>query len=253
MDRTKYLGSSDARRICDGDWHNLFLEKTGRKEPEDLTWNFPVQLGTVTEALNLRWYEHVTQRRLDLVQQTIAHEDHPWLRATLDAFDVEAATIVECKHVNQFSKMPELVERYTPQLTHQMLCMNTDNAVLSVIIGTSEPVIKPVTLDEFFAAQYLDMAKAFWGYVELDRAPDKGKPLAVPPPVETFRTVDMSQSNEWGSFADQWLTHKEANRKFDESAKGLKKLVESDVGFAYGAGVEIRRQKNGLFIKESKP
>ena len=35
-DRRKSLGGSDANRIMRGDWHTLWLEKTGSKEPEDL-------------------------------------------------------------------------------------------------------------------------------------------------------------------------------------------------------------------------
>jgi hypothetical protein len=35
----------------------LWREKRGEVEPEDLSGNLIVQLGTVTEELNRRWYE----------------------------------------------------------------------------------------------------------------------------------------------------------------------------------------------------
>ena len=34
MERKGFLGGSDAVRIMNGDWHQLWLEKTGRVEPE---------------------------------------------------------------------------------------------------------------------------------------------------------------------------------------------------------------------------
>ncbi len=47
----------------------LWREKRGEVEPEDLSDNLIVQLGTVTEDLNRRWYErntgHVHQGRAE--------------------------------------------------------------------------------------------------------------------------------------------------------------------------------------------
>ena len=52
VDRSTILGGSDANRIMRGDWHTLWLEKTKRQEPEDLSWNLPVQIGLHTETVN---------------------------------------------------------------------------------------------------------------------------------------------------------------------------------------------------------
>ena len=38
------------------DWLELWLVKTGRKEPEDLSEILPVQLGSFTEEFNLDWF-----------------------------------------------------------------------------------------------------------------------------------------------------------------------------------------------------
>jgi hypothetical protein len=40
-----------------GRWLELWLQKTGRAEPEDLSGVLAVQLGTHTEALNLLWFD----------------------------------------------------------------------------------------------------------------------------------------------------------------------------------------------------
>jgi predicted phage-related endonuclease len=55
-DRRKSLGGSDANRIMRGDWHTLWLEKTGRKEPDDLSENLPVQIGLATEDVNNKFF-----------------------------------------------------------------------------------------------------------------------------------------------------------------------------------------------------
>ena len=57
MDRTLGIGGSDAKRIIEGDWHTLWLEKTKRVEPVDLSDVLPVQMGITTEKLNIDWLE----------------------------------------------------------------------------------------------------------------------------------------------------------------------------------------------------
>ena len=44
-ERNKGLGGSDAKRVMDGAWNALWLEKTGRAKPENLDWVIPVQIG----------------------------------------------------------------------------------------------------------------------------------------------------------------------------------------------------------------
>ena len=58
-----FIGGSDARIIMGDDEAalvRLWQEKRGEVEPEDLSDNLIVQLGTVTEDLNRRWYERNT-------------------------------------------------------------------------------------------------------------------------------------------------------------------------------------------------
>ena len=37
FDRKQGIGGSDATRLYNGDWHDLYLEKIGEKEPDDLS------------------------------------------------------------------------------------------------------------------------------------------------------------------------------------------------------------------------
>jgi len=60
IDRCSFLGGSDARIIMNDDEPallRLWREKRGEVEPEDLSDVLVVQLGSVTEDLNRRWYE----------------------------------------------------------------------------------------------------------------------------------------------------------------------------------------------------
>ena len=56
MDRQNFIGGTDAIRIMNGEWSDLYQEKLGIVEPEDLSESLPVQLGMHTEQFNLDWW-----------------------------------------------------------------------------------------------------------------------------------------------------------------------------------------------------
>src|SRR5712671_4229533 len=90
--RRSFIGGSDARIIMGDDEAalvRLWREKRGEVEPEDLTANLIVQLGSVTEHLNRHWYEKHTGQVVTEVQRRVFHPVKRWMAATLDGM-VEA-------------------------------------------------------------------------------------------------------------------------------------------------------------------
>src|SRR5262249_33611191 len=86
--RGAFIGGSDARIIMGNEevaLIQLWREKRGEAEPQDLSGNLIVQLGAATEKLNRSWYERNTGRRVSDVQRYIKHSAIPWMAATLDA------------------------------------------------------------------------------------------------------------------------------------------------------------------------
>ena len=79
-DRRYFIGGSDARIIM-GDNEaallRLWREKRGEEEPEDLSDNLVVQLGTVTETLNRLWYERNSGHAVTQVQRQVRHPVEP--------------------------------------------------------------------------------------------------------------------------------------------------------------------------------
>src|SRR5947209_158776 len=95
-DRRAFIGGSDARIIMGDDEASLvrlWREKRGEVEPEDLTGNLIVQLGTVTERLNRQWYERNTGQAVTEVQNRVFHPVKRWMAGTLDGM-VEATGAV---------------------------------------------------------------------------------------------------------------------------------------------------------------
>src|SRR5262245_13410541 len=80
--RCAFIGGSDARIIMGEDEAallRLWREKRGEIEPEDLSANLIVQLGTVTEPLNRGWYERNTGQGVTGIQRQVFHPVRRWM------------------------------------------------------------------------------------------------------------------------------------------------------------------------------
>src|SRR5436309_4522918 len=87
LDRRSFIGGSDARIIMGSDEAaliQLWREKRGEAQPEDLSGNLIVQLGNSTEDLNRAWYERNSGRRVSDIQRHVKHSIIPYMAATLD-------------------------------------------------------------------------------------------------------------------------------------------------------------------------
>lgn len=137
--RRHFIGGSDARIVLGTDEATLvrlWQEKRGEVEPEDLSGNLLVQLGAVTEDLNRRWYQANTGRALTDVQSHIRHPILRWMAATLDGRVQGSEAVFEAKFMLPWSFSEEAaVQKYMPQLQHNMWVVAARSAVLSVITG----------------------------------------------------------------------------------------------------------------------
>jgi predicted phage-related endonuclease len=251
--RRGWIGGSDAGRIISGRWLELWEEKTGRREPEDLSGVLAVQLGLHTEALNLAWFERETGLEVFGQGEEHAHPYYHFMHCTLDGLVRRPGlAVVQAKWVNPFSKIEEIEQRYMAQVHHEMLVCGCALAFLSVITGKPEYHCIEIERDAEYAAILLQYEEDFWSFVESDAAPPGREPIAAPVKPTVYRSVDMTASNSWSEHATKWLKTIDASRDCDKAAKELRALVEPDVRIATGHGVRIARSKDGkLMIKEA--
>lgn len=250
--RRKGIGGSDAKRIMDGQWLHLWEEKTGRTAGDDLSDVLAVQMGSWTEPLNRAWFERQTGLHVRVVDAAIwaASEDPP-MYVNLDGTVGEA--LFEAKHLSPFGKEEEWLSRYWPQCQHALTVTRAPLLYLSVFAGNAKWLFWEVEPDPAYQGELVRREREFWSYVERDEAPDAQEAVQAVVSADQWREVDMTGSNEFASFAADWLESKAAAKKFDTAVKGLKELVEADVGRAFGHGIEIKRSKsNALTVKELK-
>jgi predicted phage-related endonuclease len=229
----------------------LWREKRGEVEPEDLSGNLIVQLGLVTENLNRQWFERNTGRLVTDVQKRIRHPRIKWMGATVDGVVKATGAVFEAKFMLPWSFSEEgAAQKYLPQLQHNMWVTNSTMSVLSVITGGGKWVEIRVPADSLYQHLLFTAEKKFWRCVESGEVP---RPFGIEPPrprIEAIRIVDMSSSNSWTEFANQFRETREAFLKHETAKVELKALMPEDAKEASGHGVRARRSKAGAVTIE---
>src|SRR3981189_1777663 len=168
IERRYFLGGSDARIIMGDDEAalvRLWREKRGEVEPEDLSDNLTVQLGTVTEDLNRRWYERNTGHAIKNVQRRIQHPVNKWMAATLDGLVDPGGAVFEAKFMLPWTFSEEAAaEKHMAQLQHNMWVSDARSAVLSIITGGGKWVELTLHPDPLYQHLLLTAEKKFGGW-----------------------------------------------------------------------------------------
>lgn len=272
MDRKRYIGSSDAADIMAMNYHRLYRLKMGFDQPEDLSANWKVQLGVITEQFHLDWTiaalnrERVSdwqwsKRTKDGVQHfaSFLPEGMTWeLGSTPDALLKSGSTHlpVEVKHTGRFHTVEEAADFYMPQLQHHMLVWNAPNILFSVIIGTEEPERRWIGFSQDYADIYLARCAQFMEFVETETPPppalfgDTTKiilPSAVTDgiPFDGMTRRDLSTSNRAMELVPKFIAGKAAADAFDAVKKELKSMMADDERELYCKDLVIKRNRAG--------
>ena len=247
--RRSFIGGSDARIIMGDDEAaliQLWREKRGEAEAEDLSGNLIVQLGAVTEDLNRRWYEANTGQVIGDIQMQVRHPALRWMAATLDGRVQSNGAVFESKFMLPWYFSEEAAAtKYMPQLQHNMWVVAAKSAVLSVITGGGKWVEITVPADPLYQHLIVTAERKFWRCVETGETPQLFGAEPPRPRIEAIRTVDMTSSNAWAEFAGIFARTRPAYLEHEQAKTELKSLVPEDAKLAIGHGVRAKRSKSG--------
>src|SRR5256884_3319298 len=247
--RRSFIGGSDARIIMGADEAalvRLWREKRGEVEPEDLSGNLIVQLGSASDPLNRHWYERNSGRRVRDVQRRVKHSAIQWMAATLDGIVEGTEAVFEAKFMLPWSFSEEAAaEKYMAQLQHNMWVTHLRSSVLSIITGGGKWVEIAIPLDPLYLSVLVSAEKKFWRCVQSGEVPHLIMAEPPRPRIDAIRIVDMSSSNSWAEFAALFRNTRDAFLDHERAKGELKALMPEDAREAIGHGVKAKRSKSG--------
>jgi len=257
--RLGFIGGSDATRIMTGNWYDLWAEKTERKEPEDLSNNLAVQLGTHTESFHIDWFCRSTNmlpmrkngETFELIENGVPY------KGTVDSILIHSNSInnkekiiLECKHTNSFTNMKEQLVRYMPQLQFYMHISGVKECYLSCIFGNSQWDYRKVSYDDEYVHHMNEAIRAFWTCVEDDTAPTDQVEIDTTHMTDKILINDMvrrdaSADNQFISIAHDYIDTMKDAKSHQAYGKMLKDLVAPNEREVYSPVITIKRDKRG--------
>lgn len=182
QERRHYLGGSDSAIVCGYSPFKtplaLWMEKTGRIEPDDLSGLDHIKFGNYFEDGVAQWFAAESGKALVTGSQpTLFHKDYPWMAANIDRFILGENAILECKTAfndddwgNGENKIPM---HYLLQVAHYCAVGNFDRAYIAVVFATKRQMRYYVyDRDLNLENKLIARLKQFWEeYVLKDEAP----------------------------------------------------------------------------------
>lgn len=167
--RNSGIGGSDAGVIAGlNRWkspYQLWLEKTGQVEPEDLSDNEYVYWGTVLEQVVADRFCELTGKKV-YRKGMMQNNNDEWLLANVDRLVVGEKAGLECKTANGFAgkewEDDKVPDSYYLQCQHYMMATGCEKWYIACLIGGNHFVYKEIPRNEDDITSLYAAEKAFW-------------------------------------------------------------------------------------------
>jgi putative phage-type endonuclease len=167
--RTAGIGGSDAGTIMGMNPYKspyqLWLEKTGQVEPEDISGKESVYWGTILESPVADEFARRTEKRVKRSGMMQSIHD-PWMLANVDRLVIGERAGLECKTTNAFSVKDwdddQLPDTYYWQCQHYMMTTGLSVWYIAVLIGGQNFQYKAIPRCDSDINALYDAERIFW-------------------------------------------------------------------------------------------
>jgi putative phage-type endonuclease len=174
--RSRGLGSSDAATALGLNPYKspfrLWQEKRGEIEPDDLSDNEAVELGTLLEPIVSELFERRTGKRLHRVNQTIEHPRLEFMVCNIDRRVVGEPALAEIKTAGFWAAQSDewgepgtdaVPFKYAVQVHHQLACLpKYEVGYIPLLVAGQHFKLYEVRRDEGIVEMLERMLGAFW-------------------------------------------------------------------------------------------
>ena len=230
--RNSGIGGSDAAVIAGlNRWkspYQLWLEKTGQVEPEDLSNNEYVYWGTVLEQVVANRFTELTGLKVKKCG-TLQSLDYPFMIANVDRLVVGEKAGLECKTANGFKAKEwegdNVPDSYYLQCQHYMAVTGCEKWYIACLIGGNHFVWKEIPRNEEDITALIEAEKAFW---------EDNVKGGIMPDVDGSKSCSQALAERFpGGVTDSITLPKEADEllaeidELNEAADRIKDQIES--------------------------
>lgn len=246
--RLEGIGASECASVLGlNPWqspYELWLEKTGQVQPDDLSNNFAVRMGNLLEPVVAEVYEYKTGERVRKVNTTLHHKDYPHILCHLDRKVQGKRKVLEIKTANPYSNdwgeegTDQIPLNYLCQVQHQLAVTGYEVADLIVYRGTTDLRIYPINRDESIINELVKRLDAFWNNHVLTK---------IAPEMTIRRDVEAAFPANNGSYID---ASQEAIKLYKElrDIRKAAKDIEADKSAIESALLKLVGDADGIKV-----
>lgn len=173
-DRKGYIGGSDIAAVMGvSRWKTplqLWAEKTGQVEPEDLSDKEYVELGSELEDFIAKKFEKKTGLKVRRAPQIYKNGDCDWMRCQVDRLVTGTDDLLECKNASAWKEKEwageEIPVEYILQVSWQLMITGRKTGYIAVLIGGNKFIWKKIEADRELFDKMIDAAAKFWEMVQ---------------------------------------------------------------------------------------
>lgn len=245
--RSTGIGSSDAAAAIGLSSYkcslSLWLEKTGRQLPEDISEKEAVVWGTVMEPVLAKMYAERTGRKVRRVNAVLQHPEHPFMLANLDreVITENGTGVLEIKTAGFYSAQQwddGVPVAYQCQVLHQLAVTGHAWADVAVLIAGQEFRIYRIERDDDKIADLIQRESQFWSWVTNNQQPDPDgsydaqQALLSLFPTDNGQTLDFSESGPFNDLFAELLTLRHRKEEIEQQESTLKHRIQAALGSA---------------------
>jgi putative phage-type endonuclease len=256
--------------------YELYPEKTGQIEADDLSDNAAVHFGNVLEDVVATEYAERTGQKVTRSNMFYRDKEFDFLIANIDRKVVGAKKILECKTAGQYmsdqwgpgNKDGELDDTvpmpYLIQCTHYMAVLEVEECDLAVLIGGRDLRIYTIRFDHDLWHTLLDAYVKFWTCVETrtppefdGRHPAAGKMLDKLHPTIDSKIVEIGEEGDtWAKVLESAQTAVSTYTKVIDGCKNHLRMLQGNAHVALTPGGRMYEAKvvkrAGYVVKPSE-
>lgn len=175
--RRSAIWATDARKIAAGRAADVWLEKVGRTEREDLSHIEAVQWGLKLQDVIGREAGARLKLNLREADYELRHPDHQWMASHFDFISDDGKTLVEVKNYNQAKRNKYDENGLMPpedlaQCIHEATVHRVDRIVLAVLFGGQELMLIDKQVSEQEKEELIKTEASLWGKIQARLEPD---------------------------------------------------------------------------------
>jgi len=245
------IGSSDAAAAIGLSPYKspltLWLEKSHRKQPEDISEKPAVLWGTALEPVLASVYAKETGYKVRKVNAILQHPEYSFMLANLDREVIglpEGTGVLEIKTAS-YHMAPQWEDgipvAYQCQVLHQLAVTGHAWADVAVLIGGQDFRIYRIQRDDNKIADLIHLEQQFWKHVIADLQPDPdGSDDAASAlqwlfPRDDGQTIDLSESAEFNAMFTDLLDLRSRKEEVEAKEALIKQRLQNALGTATAA------------------